>query len=131
MCICSSILQDQCIWILLYCLYSILTHLGIQVELPDGSLEICKAKLLFNVCDLPAKAVLMNCNQFNGKHGCSSCKNEGEQTKSGRGQTRVYRHTSDEMRTNREHTLHAKKALENGEVSEQYIICIKYAKNYK
>ena len=91
---------------------TIIHGVGFEVTLPNGSAAVCKAKLLFTVCDLPAKAVLMNCNQFNGRYGCSNCKNEGEQVQSGRGQTRVYRRTDrDQMRT------HAKNALESGEVS--------------
>ncbi len=54
-------------------------HAGVEVTLPDGSKSICKAMLLFAVCDLPAKAALMNCNQFNGKHGCATCTIESEQ----------------------------------------------------
>ena len=30
----------------------------------------CKAELLIIIGDLPAKAALLNCNQFNGQYGC-------------------------------------------------------------
>ena len=36
-----------------------------------------KAKLLIAIMDLPAKAALLNCTQYNGVHGCSSCVNPG------------------------------------------------------
>ena len=40
----------------------------------------CKARLLFALADLPAKASF-NITQFNGKCGCPSCKHEGEQVR--------------------------------------------------
>lgn len=128
-----------------YSIHSLLYYMriGVEVTLPDRSSVICKAKLLFNVCDLPAKAVLMNCNQFNGAYGCPCCKHEGEQVCmwlclfiplileshvrmnlhcqvcSGRGQTRAYgyhNHMPFIMRNNTEHLEHARKALEDDEV---------------
>lgn len=39
----------------------------------------CKARLLFALADLPAKAALYNIIQFNGKYGCPHCVHEGEQ----------------------------------------------------
>lgn len=27
--------------------------------------------------DLPAKAIVLNCNQYNGAYGCSTCKHSG------------------------------------------------------
>lgn len=60
--------------------YLILTlHSGVEVVLPDETVIVCKAKVLFAVCDLPAKAAIMNCNQYNGRHGCPCCKHEGRQ----------------------------------------------------
>lgn len=95
-------------------------HTGVEVTLPNQAPVVCRAKLLFNVCDLPAKAVIMNCNQYNGKHGCSACTHEGQQVRSGRGKTRVYGYHNCvpfEMRTNEEHLSKARQALESGEVS--------------
>ena len=40
---------------------------------------ICRARLLFVVADLPAKASLLNVMQFNGRFGCPTCYHEGEQ----------------------------------------------------
>ena len=36
-----------------------------------------KAKLLAAVFDLPAKAMVLSTTQFNGKHGCANCLDEG------------------------------------------------------
>ena len=44
-----------------------------------GEEVTCKARLLFTLADLPAKASLTNMVQFNGKFGCPTCKHEGNQ----------------------------------------------------
>ena len=46
--------------------------------------------LLCGTCDLPAKCMVLNMIQFNGKHGCPKCKQEGEVVKTGQGHTRVF-----------------------------------------
>lgn len=43
---------------------------------PRGKLLV-KGKLLATTVDLPAKAMVANCKQFNGKFGCSVCLDEG------------------------------------------------------
>ena len=43
---------------------------------PDG-LRVCRALLLLSSVDLPAKAAMLNVKQYNGKHGCSYCDDEG------------------------------------------------------
>ena len=35
--------------------------------------------LLCGTCDLPARAMVYNMTQFNGKYGCTHCKQSGEQ----------------------------------------------------
>ena len=52
---------------------------GIRVSVDEGLEVTCRAKLLFCVADLPAKAVLLNSVQYNGKYGCHTCQHEGEQ----------------------------------------------------
>lgn len=59
---------------------------GLTVMLPNGS-EDFKAKLVFAVFDLPAKASVLNCKQFNGKYGCSVCYHPGFHLSNG---TRIY-----------------------------------------
>ena len=52
---------------------------GIEVSSPDVSTNfICRAMLLCGTCDLPAKAMVYNMIQFNGKYGCTYCKQSGE-----------------------------------------------------
>ena len=48
-----------------------------EVMTPDGRLLI-RAHLLAVTVDLPAKAMVANMKQFNGKFGCSFCMDEGE-----------------------------------------------------
>ena len=58
-----------------------LTHnliLGIKVRTGEEEV-VCRVKLLMVVADLPAKALVLNCNQYNGKFGCSTCEHEGKQ----------------------------------------------------
>ena len=48
-----------------------------EVVTPAGKLLV-KAHLLAVTVDLPAKAMVANMKQFNGKFGCSFCMDEGE-----------------------------------------------------
>ena len=52
---------------------------GVVVNSPGKEQFVCRAKLLFVIADLPAKASVLNCNQFNGRFGCSTCEHEGKQ----------------------------------------------------
>lgn len=47
--------------------------LRIMINMSKGQ-KLVKARLLFAVMDLPAKAALLNCNQYNGVYGCLTCK---------------------------------------------------------
>lgn len=49
---------------------------GFEVVTPQGPM-IVKAHLLLCSVDLPAKAIVLNCKQFNGEYGCSYCEDEG------------------------------------------------------
>lgn len=42
-----------------------------------------KCRVVANVADLPAKAVLLNMKQYNAYHGCSYCTQYGEQAERG------------------------------------------------
>ena len=44
-----------------------------------GEVVICKAKLLYTLADLPAKAALTHMTQYNGRFGCPTCQKEGKQ----------------------------------------------------
>ena len=43
--------------------------LGLKVTMQKYGDITCRAKLLFAIADLPAKAALLNCVQYNGKYG--------------------------------------------------------------
>lgn len=47
-----------------------------DVVTPDG-LRKLHCVLLMAALDLPARALVLNMNQFNGKYGCSFCNDEG------------------------------------------------------
>ena len=49
---------------------------GILISVEDHQ-QLVKVKLLCAVMDLPAKAALLNCTQYNGAFGCSTCKHPG------------------------------------------------------
>lgn len=52
---------------------------GIEIHVAgETTRKIVKAKLLCVVMDLPAKANILNCNQYNGSYGCSTCKHPGK-----------------------------------------------------
>lgn len=51
--------------------------------------EICSSKsfLLCGTADLPAKSLIMNCNQFNGQYSCLRCLHSGTTTRTVKGGT--------------------------------------------
>jgi len=52
---------------------------GVEVKPPTCSSSfITKVILLAGTCDLPAKSLMLNCMQFNGKYGCSKCLDPGD-----------------------------------------------------
>ena len=58
---------------------------GIQLILPNGDTILSKSLLLMGSCDLPAKAAVCNCVQFNGFYGCFQCKQPGASVKTAKG----------------------------------------------
>ena len=48
-----------------------------EVEVGNVGKRVVRAQLLCAIVDLPAKAALMNCLQYNGQYGCSTCKHPG------------------------------------------------------
>ena len=54
-----------------------MSFIGVEVDVAGQGRQTIKAKLICALVDLPAKAMLMNCNQYNGAFGCSSCKHPG------------------------------------------------------
>ena len=51
---------------------------GIPLSTPIGP-KCLRTKLLCCVFDLPARAMALNLTQWNGKHGCTHCLDEGTQ----------------------------------------------------
>ena len=65
--------------------------------------------ILCGTCDLPAKALFLNINQFNGAFGCQTCKQEGYSVN----HTRVYPYEECiRLRTDEETLQHASQAIE-------------------
>ena len=58
-----------------HCLSNVLV--GIVVNTPVGEVT-ARAKLLMFVADLPARALVLNMKQYNGKFGCAHCEDEGQ-----------------------------------------------------
>ena len=54
-----------------------LSTTGIKMNSPNGVM-IIRAKLVLGIFDLPAKATVLNCKQYNGKYGCSICLHPGK-----------------------------------------------------
>ncbi len=54
-----------------------LSTVGLKITTPAGPTTI-RGKLVLGVFDLPAKAAVLCCKQFNGKYGCSVCLHPGE-----------------------------------------------------
>lgn len=50
---------------------------GIEVSTPVGYRTV-KVALIAISCDLPARAIVLNMRQFNGRHGCHLCEDEGK-----------------------------------------------------
>ena len=90
---------------------------GVTVNI-RGEEKVCKAKVLFATVDLPAKAKVINFTQFNGRYGCSVCKEEGLIVRVGRGTTRVYkcRQPLAPLRSHEECYMFGKRALQQEEV---------------
>ena len=56
----------------------------------SGQVATCRVRVLCATLDLPAKAKVLNFTQYNGRFGCTVCKQEGMTVKVGRGSTHVF-----------------------------------------
>lgn len=63
---------------------------GIECTSPDRGTFSCRAFLLSATADLPARALLCNCVQYNGSFGCWKCLQKGETAARGRGHTHIF-----------------------------------------
>jgi len=97
---------------------------GIEVKSPSIPHSfISRVIVLAGTCDLPAKSLILNTMQFNGKNGCSKCLDPGvTYHTSARGRTHVYPYQTTEQtghgekRSSDKHATDAKKALQNRQV---------------
>ena len=107
-------------WTFLLPLYEEISILESGVTLTDhtGQDFMCKATLLTCTCDLPAKSLLTNSNQFNGMFGCWCCLQPGEnyRTEAG-GNVHVFPYQEGDPRgpprTNENVTSDVNKVVEN------------------
>lgn len=64
-----------------------MSTMGLKIKVPSGDIVAIRGKLLFGVFDLPAKASVLCCKQFNGEYGCSVCTHPGTRQSNG---SRIY-----------------------------------------
>lgn len=89
---------------------SLLT-MGITIRTPNG-MKTIRGKLLVGIFDMPAKAIVLNTKQFNGKYGCSTCVHPGRRLSNG---ARIFSpDCSIELRTNESLIKDAEIAEVNG-----------------
>ena len=74
-----------------------------------------KGIVLSGTCDLPARCIVYNMNQFNAEYGCLKCKQPGRVVSVGKGHTRVYpfdrQHVDGPYRNHEEFKSHGSKAV--------------------
>ena len=64
---------------------------GVNVNCSHCDTNINVEALLFcGTCDLPAKCIVLNMNQFNGENSCIKCTQTGKVVKAGKGHTKVF-----------------------------------------
>ena len=51
---------------------------GTKILVAGKGNQTVRVQLICAIVDLPAKAMMLNCNQYNGQFGCSVCKHSGE-----------------------------------------------------
>ena len=78
--------------------------------------------------DLPANAIVLDTKQFNGKHGCSYCEDEGV----ARSTTHLHRNwsysSSSRARTHGSIIANAREAIRNGEPVSSFTCVFKFCK---
>jgi hypothetical protein len=80
---CSKTITDN------YC-ECLLLLTGYYVQPPGMATHVCHGKVLYIVADLPAKAAIRYCSQFNGEHGCTDCEIKGKSVSTGNGHATVF-----------------------------------------
>ena len=92
---------------------------GVTIEVTPGCEIVSRCFLLCGTCDLPAKALVCNCVQYNGKYGCDKCLQPGKTCKtSSSGHTHVFPFIKEDpdgpKRTHVGTIGHSKQATVNG-----------------
>ncbi|XP_021344066.1 uncharacterized protein LOC110443942 [Mizuhopecten yessoensis] len=80
-----------------------------------------KALILCGTCDLPAKCMMLNMTQFNGKFGCPRCMQPGKVVPTGKGHTRVFPFDEENVdgpcRTRENFIQHGEQAFETNSIT--------------
>ena len=84
-----------------------LSSTGVKIELPYNRTVIIKARLVLGIFDLPAKAAVLCCKQFNGEYGCTVCLHPGNYMS----RRRVYPPLAYRSRTHEQNKSLARKAI--------------------
>ena len=63
---------------------------GVEMKCRERGTFTMRAILLACICDLPARAILMNFVQYNGAYCCAKCLQRGESTASGKGHAHTF-----------------------------------------
>jgi len=87
-----------------------LTTVGMTIKLSNNSNVTVKVKLVLGIFDLPAKASVLCCKQFNGQYGCSVCYHPGMYMC----HRRVYPPCASALRTHEQIVSDGKEAIECG-----------------
>ena len=87
-------------------------YTGIEVNIPNNNVINVRGLIISGTCDLPAKALFLNIQQYNGKHGCSNCEIRTKRID----QVQTYPYgENNELRTTQTTRQYAERALEIGE----------------
>ena len=84
-----------------------LSTTGIEIKLSNSNTVLVKAKLVLGIFDLPAKAAVLCCKQYNGQYGCTVCLHPGKYLS----RRRVYPALKYRERTHQQNKLLARKAI--------------------
>ena len=84
---------------------------GIDVKIPNTEIPLrVQGIIISGICDLPAKALFLNMNQYNGRFGCQKCKIKGRYLLEHR--VLVYLYEDINLRTQEETRVHAQQAVD-------------------
>lgn len=98
---------------------------GLQVVTPFGA-KVFKGHLLMAPLDLPARAMVTNMKQFNGRYACVFCHDQGETNQK---QIRYPFNEACEMRTHQSILDDAGKAMQNRKPVRTNIIFPQYTRH--